>query len=329
MSAAQIEYPHRTRKRLNWPESIDMDRQGNLYVSDTLAGSLYRLRRRADGTLDSSEELILSELKSAHAVSIGPEDTLYLGVTVRVGQEIESRIIALPPDLLAGTDLPHTYEALKAHAAQQGYPWRERVLPPGNPPNGVVFAERNHSVYYTVERLWPGLLGRKGHLASVSFDADHQAPEILKRVTPNGIDVDSSAEELTLVLALSFKHAVCRIRLSPGREPQVQKARLGSGRRWPFGHIPDGLICLENGDVLVACFGSGKVLCLPREGSAYGRSCPVCEGLGCPTDLVCGQSSGGRGTSLFVTTMKPLFKGRLIEIPDIQGVIEAQRQHAV
>jgi len=44
------------------------------------------------------------------------------------------------------------------------------------------------------------------------------------------------------------------------------------------------------------------------------------------TDLVLGRSSDGKGKSLYVTTMRPLFKGRVIEIPNILEAIEKRKQ---
>jgi sugar lactone lactonase YvrE len=327
MSAETKEFRHCTDRLLNFPESIDMDQEGNLYLSDALEGSLYRFKRRADGTLDSEEELVLCGLKSAHGISISADNVLYVGVTVGINKAVQPKIIALSLEVFdACTDLPRTYETLKACAEERGYLCLEHALPKGNTPNGVIWAEKEQAVYYTVERLGAGLLGCKGRVERVPFGPGQEASEILKRVTPNGIDLDRSAETPTLIVALSLRNAVCRIELSPGGEARPTKISLGKGGPGLWGHIPDGLLCLDSGDVLVASFASGEILCLPRKGGAYGNSFPVSDRLGHATDLVYGPSSSGCGNSLFVTAMRPLGKGRVIEIPDIEDVIEGGKQ---
>jgi sugar lactone lactonase YvrE len=327
MSVEPKEFRHCTDRLLNFPESIDMDREGNLYLSDALEGSLYRFKRKAEGTLDSEEELFLCGLKSAHGISISADNVLYVGVTVEVNKSIQPRIIALSLEVFdACTHLPRTYKTLKACAEEHGYLWLEKALPKGNTPNGVIWAGKEQAVYYTVERLVAGLFRCRGHVERLPFDPGQEASEILAKVTPNGIDVDRSAEVPTLIVALSLKNAICRIELSPGGEARPKEISLGKGGPRLLGHIPDGLICLDTGDVLVACFGSGEILCLPRKDGAYGNPFPVSDRLGHATDLVYGPSSSGRGNSLFVTAMRPLGKGRVIEIPDIEDVIEGRKQ---
>ena len=303
-----------------------MDRAGNLYLSDALDGSLHRFRRRADGTLDAREECLLGGFRSAHGISISRDNVLYLGVLVRLHRGVRPKVIALPLDALNPCrDLPYTYETLKACVERRGYVWSERDLSRRDTPNGMVWVEREEAIYVTVERLLVGLLGRKGHIRRLSFDAPQTAVEVLKRLTPNGIDLDRSAGVLTLVVALTLKNSLCRIERLPGGARRVMEVPLPRGGHWLLGHLPDGLICMENRDVLVACFGSGQILCLPWADGVYGTPFMVAQGLGYPTDLTCGMSSTGQGTSLYVTAMRPLGKGRVVEIPNIGDVIEDRR----
>jgi hypothetical protein len=94
-------------------------------------------------------------------------------------------------------------------------------------------------------------------------------------------------------------------------------------------HLPDGLICLENGDVLVAAFGSGQILYLAKDGDQYRGPFTLAEGLGRPADLVLGPSSQNRSRSLFVTPkeawffpFKSIARGKVVEIQNIDLLIK-------
>jgi len=43
-----------------WPESIDLDRDGNLYFTDLIEKALFRIKRNKDGALASQNEKVLS-----------------------------------------------------------------------------------------------------------------------------------------------------------------------------------------------------------------------------------------------------------------------------
>jgi hypothetical protein len=96
-----------------------------------------------------------------------------------------------------------------------------------------------------------------------------------------------------------------------------------------FGDLPDGLFCIENGDIIVACFGSGKILYVPKKDDGFGNAVEIKKGLGHATDCVIGPSSAAGTNSLFVTTKRTtivsfedIAQGKVIEIPDIEQIIE-------
>jgi hypothetical protein len=113
--------------------------------------------------------------------------------------------------------------------------------------------------------------------------------------------------------------------------PQVElgEPKQLSGVGGLLGAVPDGVYCMENGDILIAAFASGQILYLAWDGSAYSDPVVIEDGLDNPTDLVIGPSSSGaeRSESLYVTTLvwyrTFLFTaGKVVEITDIRTRIE-------
>jgi hypothetical protein len=65
MDTTQVENQFRVSTKMPhvWPESIDMDRFGNIYFTDAAEGTLYRIRRNKDNSLARQEEALLKDLK--------------------------------------------------------------------------------------------------------------------------------------------------------------------------------------------------------------------------------------------------------------------------
>jgi hypothetical protein len=163
-------------------------------------------------------------------------------------------------------------------------------------------------VFYTDENILGSLLGGMGFIGSTKESAQ---PEFL---TPNGIDIDPKTENV-LVVSLLRKRAIIRWDLQKGQE--LSRTSVG---RWL-----DGLICLENGDVIVAAFGARRIFHLTRKGDAFVDPCEIARVSGCPTDMAVGPSSDGEGESLFVTTLRGftflLGGGSIVEVPRIRELV--------
>ncbi len=318
--------PQFSKKFCVFPESIDIDRKGSIYISDASEGTLYRFSRTSKQTLnlDAGENLI-SKLKSGHGISIDQEKNfIYFGIEVKGKTGIIPKIVGCSLDIFDQDEfkarLPFDFEELKAVADQPGSMWFERNIP--KKPNGIVFHKDTSAVFYTYERLIGGflpLLNLPGYVGKVSIDDQHADIILTPMITPNGVDIDRSTSDINLIVAATKEGGIRKVSISPMAEISHLEP-LGKGGHRLFGNLPDGLICLENGDVLVACFGSGKIIQLARADSEnWLPPVTIVEGLGRPTDLVIGPSSGSSGRSIFVTTMKPFFCGRVVEIPDAVG----------
>lgn len=304
-----------------WPEAIDIDGHGNLYFSDIVAKKLYRFTRQTDGSLKLKEQLLLEGFKYLAGISIDRENKhLYLGATLQ--DEQVSKVLQIPLGLLNRCqDFEYSYENLKrsvdlSPAALYEYEIGE------SKPNGVVFDKVTKDVFYTDENIILGYLRNKpGHVG------DTQGVIKEELLTPNGIDIDPTSENSTvLVVGQPRTNTIVRITM-----PQVElgKPKQISGVGGLLGAVPDGVYCMDNGDILIAAFASGQILYLAWDGSAYSDPVVIEDGLDNPTDLVIGPSSSGaeRSESLYVTTLvwyrTFLFTaGKVVEITDIRTRIE-------
>jgi hypothetical protein len=297
-----------------WLESIDFDRYGNLYFTDASRNALYKFKRQKDGRLARKSTRLLYGLRWTSGVSIDREnDFLYLGA--RVGKK--GKILKIP--LLwfkTHTDInyrfyqadPSSDPALRPEELDISWTGQQ---PREALPNGVVFHRPSNTVFYTDQNFNGSFLGRMGFVGRTD---DSPQPELF---TPNGIDVDLKAENV-LIVSLMRKRSIIRWDFQKGQE--LSRTTIG---RWL-----DGLICLENGDVLVAAFGYRRIFHLTRTGDGFTDPCEIARLSGCPTDMVIGTSSDGEGESLFVTTMRGftffLGGGRIVEIPRIRELIRSQ-----
>jgi sugar lactone lactonase YvrE len=329
----QNAYQPETRTKIPhaWPESIDVDREGNIYFTDAFEGKLFRIARNETGILKDAEELLIEGLKRASGISINQdEDVLYMGLALKSDKGTEYKIARVPLDVFTDCDRrPYAYEALKVCARIQQNEIVESNLPKA--PNGVFFHPDSQSVYYTHEAL--GLFGwlfkKKGHIGRVRFDNQGE-PTIIKPIfSPNGIDVELDRDSLALIVAITLENSINRIILTGGKVTAIYSSSLKKAKSGLLGNLPDGLIRLEDGDLLVAAFGSGKVFYLSKQGSYYSDPIEIVRGLGNPTDLTIGPSAKEDGMSLYVTTKKggilpwsSLSKGRVVEITDIKKKIE-------
>jgi len=329
MAMTQAEKPYRvcTKTPHAWPESIDTDPTGNIYFTDAAKGTLYRIRRNKDNSLTQEEELILQGFKRASGISIDPVSLfLYVGVVIRSQGKKEFKILGIPLDIFnTCRDFPYSYSELKECVERNNNEIVETSIP--KPPNGVIFSSKLQSAFYTYERL--GLLG---HIGKTTVKADSDVKIIQEMRSPNGIDLYQTVRGTVLVVAATRDNAVKLMRVSEDTAEQILTIPLGKrGDKFP-GHLPDGLICLDNGDILVAAFGSGQILYLAKDGNQYLGPYKLAEGLGHPTDLVLWPSSQNGTRSIFVTTKETWFisfkstaKGRVVEIQDIDKLIEEKK----
>ena len=301
-----------TKGRHKWPESIDFDRSGNLYFSDHLEKALFRIRRNQDGTLADASERILYGFKHASGVSIDREkNLLYLGARVKRN----GKVIRVPLELFdqhSNMSYSSFREEIQANPSFQpsdfdlGSASAEAKSPK---PNGIAFDQDTDTIFYThseIEWTWLGIQGFLGNskgLVLQEFSA------------PNGIDTDPT-EKGVLVVSLFWNNLITRLDWASGTEIRSPS----------FGRGPDGLLCLENGDVLVASYRSREVTHLSWNGKEYGFPTVIHSLSDCPTDVAIGPSSGGNGESLFVTTTKGLLcsflgGGDIIEILNIRELI--------
>lgn len=300
-----------------WPEAIDFDGQGNLYFSDIVAKKLYRFRREEDGSLGKQEQLLLQGFKHAAGISIDRgNELLYLGVTLR-GDQV-SKVLQIPLGLLnRGQEFEYSYEKLKSSVELSPETLYEYDIGVSKP-NGLVFDPQSKNAFYTDENILLGyLLNKPGHVGDTRG--------LIKQamLTPNGIDIDPSVEDETvLVVGSPRTNSITRIAI-PQVEVGEPKQLLGIGGI--LGPGPDGLYCMQNGDILAAAFVSGQILYLAWDGSEYRDPIVIADGLDNPTDLVIGPSSLGADhpESLYVTTLvwwrSLIFPaGKVIEIPDVR-----------
>ena len=297
-----------------WPESIDFDQDGNLYFTDAIEKALFQIKRSRDGTLASTSIKLLYGLDHASGVSIDRENAfLYLGARVRKA----GKIIRIPLHWFE-THREVDYRSFGRNTLSDPSPQLEELdiefrgkRPRAATPNGVVFHRQSNTVFYTDTNIPGSLWGSMGFLGNTN---DLNQPEFF---TPNGIDVDPKTEN-GLVVSLLRRNSVILWDFKKGEET----SRI-SVRSWL-----DGLLCLEDGDVLVAAFGSRKIFHLSRNGIEFTDSRVIAELSGHPTDLAIGQSSDGMGESLFVTTTRGITSfwggGKVVEIPHIQELIQSE-----
>jgi sugar lactone lactonase YvrE len=310
-----------------WPESIDLDRDGNLYFTDAIEKALFRIKRNKDGTLASQDEKLLSGFKDAGGISIDRKNNdLYIGVRLRENGGVTSKILQIP---LIVFDEPYegcTYStnSFKRVLESKSLAALEHPIKPTNThlplprPNGVLFDPRTRKTFYTHTDLF----GKKGYLGDTSNS------KVKEFISPNGIDMDPTTNDLTLVFSLTTQNKIIRLNLSTG---QQMTKELIHEKQDILGLTPDGLLCLENGDVLTASFLPGKIYYLAWNGQSYHDPLVVVDDLDRPTDMAIGPSSDGKSESLFITTVKlhRLFfskgGGKIVEIPNIRELIKIKQ----
>ena len=324
----------RTQNAHAWPESIDVDRRDNLYFTDAYEGKLYRIARNEDGRLRPAEEVLVEGLVRASGISISrEEDVLYMGLALKTDAGTEYKIARIPLDALTACDChPCSYDALNACARKLQLEMVE--YPICYAPNGVIYNPDSRTVYYTHEALgaFSWLFKTKGHIGSVSVDNPAEEKIISSLYSPNGIDVAPYRGGQALIVSITLENGIDRIILSDNEVTAISPFSLEKAESGIFGNLPDGLLRLPDGDLLVAAFGSGKVFYLPQQENGYGDPVELVQGLGNPTDLTIGLSGNGSGNSLYVTTKdggilpwRWIAKGRVIEIPDIEKIINTAK----
>jgi len=332
----QVENPPGVRTKMPhaWPESIDMDLFGNIYFTDAAEGTLYRIRRTKENSLAQQEETLLEDFKSASGISIDPiGQVLYMGVGIRSQGKTQYKIVGIPLYFFSTCqDFPYRFSGLKECAELNNIEIVETDIP--NRPNGVIFNSKLQMTFYTYIRLgiFASLFKLEGHIGKTSLKTEGKVKIIHKIRSPNGIDLDPTDPGTVLVVASTLDNAVKRIRVSEDNAEEILTMRLRKSNAKSPSHWPDGLICLENGDVLVAAYGSGQILYLAKDANQYRGPFMLAEGLGHPTDSVLGLSSQDKTRSLFVTTkeawlipFKSVAKGKVIEIQNIDTLIKRRR----
>lgn len=298
-----------------WLEAIDVDSDGNLFFTDSVRKILYRLDRTQPG--QATIQPLLGGFEHLGGVSIDKAgNVIYLGARLKKSgkdgkKNIESKIIQIPLSVFGRNDPIRDYQSGGVPFDPQIKefdlcPEEDGVRLPLPVPNGVVFDPKSKVVYYTHEAL--GSLGKGGYIGSTD------SLKVRKFTSPNGIDLDTSAET-TMVFSLVLKNEIGRLSVS---SLYVDTGSFSFAGRW----FPDGIFCMENGDLLSTSFLTGRVYHLPKVGRGYGAPRMIANGLDQPTDLVIGPSLNGNGKSLFVTTTKFLKVylgggGNIFEIPNI------------
>jgi sugar lactone lactonase YvrE len=325
-----------TKNTHAWPESIDIDRDGNIYFTDAYAGTLYRLARKKNGELETGEEHLIEGLKRASGISIDQDDnSLYMGLVLESDKGKENKIARIPLDIFTKCDRrPYSYEALKVCARTQQIEIKESNI--DKAPNGVIYHDDSKSVYYTHEALslFGWLTQKKGHIGRVKFEGTEESSIIHPIFSPNGIDVEPVQDGLALIVVTTLDNRINRIVLRNGEAVEFYASSSNTAKSGLLGNLPDGLIRRSDGSLLVAAFGSGKVFYLSKQGNHYSDPVEIAAGLGNPTDLILAKSSTGSGTSLYVTTKsggilpwKSVSRGRVIEIGEIKEKIELAKNH--
>ena len=256
-----------------------------------------------------------------------------MGIKASKKAESKYRIIGIPLDLFSNSDgQPIQYQNLRQYAEGRNHSIYENSI--SVQPNGIVCDENDNSVFYTYEALdrvgsWFKI--GKGHIGKMQADSQQEDEVVENLTTPNGIDIDRSTDHPTLIVSMTFNNSIHRFVPidSSNSYKEASSININTSKDNLFGDLPDGVFCMEKGDVFVACFGSGKVLYIPKKDNEFGDAKEVEGNLGNPTDCVIGPSSNGDTTSLFVTTkqagiiaFKPIAKGNVIEITDIEKKIE-------
>ena len=326
-----------TRNPHTWPESIDRDRDGNLYFSDSIEKALYRLVRQPQTSRTVfCEEKLLEGLDHISGVSIDRDKgDLYLGAKIpNEGHCILRLSLSLWERCSAG---PIGIQELIGHLDVGLLASRITARGLGKT-NGVVFDPRKNTIYYTVRKM---SAFKPGHVGKINLETSCDAIQSRDMKSPNGIDIDPQTSQPVVSMSGSlFRYEGGVIFLTPTRLKKTGAA-LGVGRTalgLPRDN-PDGLICLgKTGDVLAAGFRSGKILFLRRDYKTNGFQgavhLPIDPNLGNPTDMVIGPSSVGTGWSLYVTTTnvwrvffpKHARGGRVIEIPHIEKRLDDLRK---
>jgi len=206
------------------------------------------------------------------------------------------------------TNKPFTLEKLKEECLDKnGEMLLERHYIDGKP-NGVLFDRKENTVYYTCPKVILGWFGIQGYVGKTLINRKMgiNLGKMAKicMITPNGIDIDRSSSETTLVVSLYHENAIARMTPSDTKPRYVKALRSTDGQI--LGRGPDGLLCLKNGDVLVAAFWSNKILYLSWNGMSYADPVSLVGDVNNPTDLVIGPSSLGGGEVSFCNNYHPL-----------------------
>jgi hypothetical protein len=297
-----------------WPESIDFDQDSNLYFTDAVEKALFQIRRSKDGTLASTSIKLLYGFDHASGVSIDRENGfLYLGAKVKKA----GKIIKIPLRWFE-THRDIDYRSFDRNTLSDAALQLEELdieyrgkRPRAATPNGIVFHRPSNTVFYTDSNILGSLWGSMGFIGNTN---DLNQPEL---ITPNGIDIDPKAENGLVVSLLRKNSIIC---WDFKKSEETSRIRVGS---WL-----DGLLCLDNGNVLVAAFGSRKIFHLSRKDNELTNPCVIAELSGYPTDLAIGKSSDGMEESLFVTTLRGITflwgGGQVLEIPHIRELIQSK-----
>ncbi len=316
---AMLDFRVCTQKSFKWPEAIDIDGDGTLYFTDVFEKALYRIKRGRNGRLESHAEKLIEGFQHVAGISVNQNaGLLYLGIQAKGDKKSSGRIARLPIDIFdACAKKPLSYEATKARLEKASIKIQESPI--AGKPNGIVFTPHDgETIFYTDEKLPASFLGKKGHIGST------QPHDKYERITPNGIDIAPSANGTTTVSSLFRKNKITQLIF---RDKQFEKIYESKPlKRRILGAGLDGLICMENGDVLAAAYWWGEVLYFAWDGASYAEPVTIAKDLGNPTDLAVGRSANGNGNSLYVTSTK-LWRvwlgggGKVVEIPDIENRI--------
>jgi sugar lactone lactonase YvrE len=308
-----------------WPESIDVDSNGNLYFSDAVEGTLFFIEKIGQGSKWKTKKII-DNFERASGLSIDQENSqLYLGISAQIDNGEKHGILRLPLSLLG--KIADKKPINGTNFFNEKFRQDNGVLLADIPKltNGIVYYQPENEVYYTWLRLGFGSIFRlRGHIGRISFDKRDVDYKPIPIYSPNGIVVESGKMGPELIVAVTLENKI-KI-LKPPKYDTATAATIDlrkSGKK-RYCHLPDGLIRRENGDLVVAAFGSGQILYLKRNGDSYEKPTVIAKVPGNPTDVVIAQSLAGNGKSLFVTLThwhrifnRSIRKGAVIEIPNV------------
>lgn len=177
MDMTQVENQFRVSTKMPhvWPESIDMDRFGNIYFTDAAEGTLYRIRRNKDNSLAQQEETLLEDFKRASGISIDPKgQVLYMGVTIRFQGKTQYKIVGIPLLFFSiCQDFPYRFSSLKECAELNNIKLLETAIP--NVPTDLVLGlssqNRTRSLFVTTKETWffPFKSFAKGKVVEVPY----------------------------------------------------------------------------------------------------------------------------------------------------------------